>query len=221
MVPKLNPPPMPLAFVSSSFLAPKLNPPVVDVDPNETGAVVDPFGAPKLRPVLLSESDGLAPNPLEEKLIPASLDLAALRPKLIEDDVLGKVPAAATRLENFVLVESSPEADPGLAVEQQAQTFLSASFETRHVEHDHLALDDFCWAAAKSEFFGASDALASDEAPGFLAWQQAHAVLSLSLLVRHVEQDHLEALAAAALNKALTAAGFLAVVSVEAPGRLV
>lgn len=171
-------------------------------------------------PVVFSESTVFNPNPDDEKLIPPSLGLAALRPKLIEEEVLDKVPAAATKLENFVFVTSSPPpADPGLSVEQQTHAFLSASFETRHVEHDHLALDDaaFSPAVIKSEFLGASSI------PGFLVWQQAHAVLSLSLLVRHVEQAHFEALAAAALNNAFTAACFGAV-SVEvvlAPGRLV
>ena len=135
LAPKPNPPAV-LVF-GSSGLAPKLNPP--EAAPNEMGAAVGV--APKLMPA----SDGLDPNEEAPNEMPPGVDspaLAAFRPKLIDEEVLDKVPAAATRLENFVLVTSPPPV-PGLAVEQQTHDVLSASLDTKHVEHSHL-LPDFC-----------------------------------------------------------------------------
>ena len=79
-----------------------------------------------------------------EKEIPPVDDLFSVAfemPKLIDDDVLVNVPAAATRLENFVF-GSSAAWTPGRLDEQHAHTFLSESFLTRHVVHDHLSSDD-------------------------------------------------------------------------------
>lgn len=87
---------------------------------------------------ILPESPALAVRFEVPKLIGAALvvSLDGLRPKLMLE--VFRVPAAATRLANFVLVGSVDE-EPGLAAEQHAQVELEDSFLTRHDEHSHLS----------------------------------------------------------------------------------
>lgn len=76
-------------------------------------------------------------------------EIVDLRPKLmfefIDEAKLIEVPfepAAATSSENFVFDGSVDLATDGSRlVEQQTHAFLSASFETRQIEHVHF--DDF------------------------------------------------------------------------------
>ena len=76
------------------------------------------------------------------KLIGAALpaSLFGLRPKLMFEVFEVRVPAAATRLANFVFVGSVLDDDePGLAAEQHAHVVVEDSFLTRHDEHSHLS----------------------------------------------------------------------------------
>ena len=102
--------------------------------------------------VLLVESVVLAvgsEKPEEPNLMAVAWEesLAGLIPKLIEEEGVVRVAAAATRVENFVLgsldEELSAGFSPGRRVEQQAHVEFLLSFLTRQVAHDHFESESF------------------------------------------------------------------------------
>jgi len=98
-------------------------------------------------------------NPEEPNLILEAWEtlLTELIPKLIDDEGVVSVAAAATRVENLVLgsldEKASVDFEPGREAKQQAQAVLSDSFDAKHVLQDHL-LEFAAFAAANNEFTG-------------------------------------------------------------------